>query len=166
MREPSFPSTGRMPEQLEEAGENVAAVLCAASGSKTVAAQKLLEVKSAQVIELECAPGEITRRCAPRPCGAALRAFAARAACSRADARSSLANALDRPRGCAGVQLGSRTRQVVELPAAYGGVGSSNPSYRRVRSEYSRHFVISRARRDSNSRPSGSKVVLPQNNQM
>jgi Phage integrase family len=48
-----------VPEQLEEAGEKVAAVLVAASGSKTVAAANLIEVKTSQVIELESAPGEI-----------------------------------------------------------------------------------------------------------
>jgi hypothetical protein len=81
----------------------------------------------------------------------------ARRDCSRADARSSLANARDRPRQSADVQLGSGTRQVVELPAACGGVGSSNPTGHKVRAEDSRRFVSSRARRDSNSRPSGSK---------
>jgi hypothetical protein len=41
-------------------------------------------------------------------------------------ARSSLAHARDRLRaGARGVQPGSRTRRLVELPAACGGVGSS-----------------------------------------
>jgi hypothetical protein len=48
-----------VPEQLEEASEKVADVLLAASGSKTVAARQLVAAESAQVIELESAPGEI-----------------------------------------------------------------------------------------------------------
>ena len=48
-----------VPEQLEEAGEKVANVLLAASGSILVAAPKQPEVRTAQVIELESAPGEI-----------------------------------------------------------------------------------------------------------
>jgi len=36
-----------VPEQLEEAGEKVASVLVAASGSKTVAAPKLLDSERA-----------------------------------------------------------------------------------------------------------------------
>jgi hypothetical protein len=50
-----------VPEQLEEAGEKVANVLLQASGSKTVAARKLAEVKTSQVIEFERAPGKIAR---------------------------------------------------------------------------------------------------------
>ena len=50
---------------LKEAGEKVAGVLLAASGSKTVAAPKQPEVTSAQVIELESAPGEIARGLRP-----------------------------------------------------------------------------------------------------
>jgi integrase len=48
-----------VPEQLEEAGEKLASVLAAASGSKAVAVTKVAEVKTSQVIELERAPGEI-----------------------------------------------------------------------------------------------------------
>jgi hypothetical protein len=54
-----------VPEQLEEAGEKVAGVLLAASGSKTVAAPKQPEPKNAQVIEFESAPGEIARGLRP-----------------------------------------------------------------------------------------------------
>jgi hypothetical protein len=48
-----------VPQQLEEAGEKVSTVLLEASGSILVAQSKLIDVKSAQVIELESAPGEI-----------------------------------------------------------------------------------------------------------
>jgi integrase len=48
-----------VPEQLEEAGELVASVLLAASGSKTVAAPKSLADRSLQVIEGIGAPGGI-----------------------------------------------------------------------------------------------------------
>ena len=48
-----------VPQQLEEAGEKVSTVLLEASGSILVAQAKLIDVKSAQVIELESAPGEI-----------------------------------------------------------------------------------------------------------
>jgi len=48
-----------VPEQLEEAGEKVATVLLQASGSKTVAAPTSMAERSAQVIEISGAPGEI-----------------------------------------------------------------------------------------------------------
>jgi hypothetical protein len=48
-----------IPEQLEEAGEKVATVLLQASGSKTVAVAKTAERMTAQVIEINGAPGEI-----------------------------------------------------------------------------------------------------------
>jgi integrase len=48
-----------VPHQLEEAGEKVSTVLLEASGSILVAEAKQLEVRTAQVIELESAPGEI-----------------------------------------------------------------------------------------------------------
>lgn len=41
-----------VPEQLEEAGEKVAAVLSSAGGSKLVAAVKLVEPNKSQVIDL------------------------------------------------------------------------------------------------------------------
>ena len=57
------------------------------------------------------------RRCAPRPCGAALAGVRRQSGVLAGCARSSLAHARDRPRGSrACVQLGSGTRQVVELP--------------------------------------------------
>jgi integrase len=48
-----------VPQQLEEAGEKVSTLLLEASGSILVAEAKQLEVRSAQVIEFESAPGEI-----------------------------------------------------------------------------------------------------------
>jgi integrase len=48
-----------VPQQLEDAGEKVATVLLEASGSISVAAPKQVESKSAQVIEISGAPGEI-----------------------------------------------------------------------------------------------------------
>jgi integrase len=48
-----------VPHQLEEAGEKVANVLLAASGSKMVAVPKMPIAESAQVIDLKSAPGEI-----------------------------------------------------------------------------------------------------------
>jgi hypothetical protein len=48
-----------VPQQLEEAGEKVSTLLLEASGSILVAEAKQAEVKTAQVIELERAPGEI-----------------------------------------------------------------------------------------------------------
>jgi len=48
-----------VPQQLEEAGEKVAAVLLEASGSKMVAAPKTPIAERAQVIDLKSAPGEI-----------------------------------------------------------------------------------------------------------
>jgi hypothetical protein len=48
-----------VPQQLEEAGEKVSTLLLEASGSILVAEAKQLEVRTAQVIELESAPGEI-----------------------------------------------------------------------------------------------------------
>ena len=45
-----------VPEQLEEAGEKVASVLTAASGSKTVAAPKKPDAQPAQVLELIARP--------------------------------------------------------------------------------------------------------------
>ena len=48
-----------VPEQLEEAGEKVADVLLKASGSILVAAPKQGDVRTAQVLEIESAPGEI-----------------------------------------------------------------------------------------------------------
>ena len=48
-----------VPQQLEEAGEKVSTVLLEASGSILVAETKQTGVRTAQVIELESAPGEI-----------------------------------------------------------------------------------------------------------
>ena len=56
-----------VPQQLEEAGEQVAAVLLTASGSILVAAPKITEPSKGQVIEVDGAPGEIARGCAARP---------------------------------------------------------------------------------------------------
>jgi integrase len=46
---------------LEEAGEKVSTVLREASGSILVAAPKQAEVRSAKMIEISSAPGEIAR---------------------------------------------------------------------------------------------------------
>jgi Phage integrase family len=45
--------------QREEAGERASTILAEASGSKTVAEPKMPESRGPQLIELECAPGEI-----------------------------------------------------------------------------------------------------------
>src|SRR5438132_13828033 len=86
------------------------------SGSISVAEAKQVEVRSARV-RYQARPGRLLGAARLAPAGPPLRAFAATAACSRAaPARPSL-GARERPRGsrvC--VQLGSRTRQVVELP--------------------------------------------------
>jgi hypothetical protein len=75
--------------------------LLEASGSILVAEVKQPEVRSAQVIELESAPGEIAR---------GLRPLVPRS-----------------PLGTARAQARVRPSRLVELPAACGGVGSSNP---------------------------------------
>ena len=54
-----------MPQQLDEAGEKVSTLLLEASGSILVAEVKQLEVRTAQVIEIERASGEIARGLTP-----------------------------------------------------------------------------------------------------
>ena len=100
----------------EEAGEKVSTVLREASGSILVAAPKQAEVRSAKMIEISSAPGEIARGLRPLV-----------------------------------------PRRLVELrpPAAASGVRSRLTARNSPRTPYC--FRASRARRDSNSRPSGSK---------
>ena len=124
-----------VPQQLEQAGEKVSTVLLEASGSILGAEAKRLEVRTAQVLRYQARPERLRAGCA----------------------RSSLATLGTATRCARGVQPGSRTRRVVELPAARGGVGSSKRLTARNSPRTPYCFRVSRARRDSNSRPSGSK---------
>ena len=126
-----------VPQQLEEAGEKVATLLLEASGSILVAGAQQPEVRKAQVIELESAPGEIARGL--RPLVPRLR--------SGPPARK---------RAC--VQPGSGTLAGLSNsrpPAAASGVRTRMTAGGTCRIRTFRHEL--RARRDSNSRPSGSK---------